>query len=288
MVRHASRKIAHWIGRNWARLSYSHFVEPIWLETCRLDLPIPNLEPRLRGLRILHLTDFHLCQRVPASLVRQAIDSGVREGCDLIALTGDFVHAGYRFVPAIAQMLSRLHAPLGVYAVLGNHDYSVRSVRGIRRYPRLPDTVTQALTDVGIHVLRNRRLTLDHHGSPIVVAGVADYWSRESNLPEALDGLDSTIPRIVLAHNPCSLEQLGGRRCDLMLSGHTHGGQIDVPGLGRPMLSRKMRNYAAGLIRHDAGYLYVNKGIGYTVRLRYQARPEIAVLRLDAGQPGAL
>ncbi|MFO0945984.1 MAG: metallophosphoesterase [Planctomycetota bacterium] len=278
------RAITRWIGQNWARLSYSHFVEPVWLESNVLELPIPNLDPRLDGLRVLQLTDFHLCNRVPASHIRQAIELGRRQKCDLVALTGDYVHAGFRHVHAIAQLLSRLEAPLGVFAVLGNHDYSVRNIMGVRRYPTLPGTITHALQSAGIQVLRNESRMLEHHGAKVAVVGVADLWSRESDVTGALGGVDPDIPRIVLAHNPASVTQLSGMRCDLMLSGHTHGGQIQVPGLGPAMLSKSMREYAAGLYKHDSGYLYVNKGIGFTVRFRFKVRPEIAVFQFRAAK----
>lgn len=260
----------------------------MWLESNVLDLPIAGLDPRLDGLRVLQLTDFHLCDRVPASHIRQAIELGRRQQCDLITLTGDFVHAGFRHVHAIAQLLSRLQAPLGVYAVLGNHDYSVRNVMGVRRYPNLPATITDALQSVGIQVLRNEHRLLEHHGAPVAVVGVADLWSRECHLDEALDNVDPSVPRIVLAHNPASVAQLAGKRCDLMLSGHTHGGQIQVPGLGPAMLSKSMREYAAGLYRHETGFLYVNKGIGFTVRFRFKVRPEIAVFQFRAAKVDTL
>lgn len=281
-------RISEWIGRNWARLSYSHFVEPVWLEHNHIDLPIPNLPQELDGLRILHLTDFHLCDRVPAVHLRQAVEAGRRLECPIIALTGDFIHAGHRHVKAMAAILTRLAAPLGVYAVLGNHDYSVRNISGVRRYPHLADDVTKALTDVGITVLHNEHRLLEYHGAQVAVAGVADLWCRESDVPRALKGIDPQVPRILLAHNPRSLDQLEGNRCDVMLSGHTHGGQILFEKIGRPMLSRKMKGYAAGLYYHDSGYLYVNKGVGFTVRFRFNVRPELAVLTFRRANLGAL
>ena len=215
---------------------------------------------------------------MPASHIRQAVEKGRQQDCDIVALTGDFVHAGFRYVSAIAQLLSRLSAPLGVYAVLGNHDYSVRNAMGVRRYPRLPDAVTTALEEAGITVLKNESRILEHATGRVALAGVADLWSRESHLDQALADLDPALPRVVLAHNPASVEQLGSHRCDLMLSGHTHGGQIHVDGMGPAILSKRMRDYAAGLYKHESGYLYVNKGIGFTVRFRYKVRPEITVL----------
>ncbi|QDU63788.1 putative metallophosphoesterase [Planctomycetes bacterium Pan216] len=282
------RKITHWIGRNWARIVYSHQVEPVWLETNVFELPIPHLDERLDGVSILHLTDFHLGDRVAKRHIRQAVDLGQQQACDLIALTGDFVQGGFRHVDPVAEMLSKLSAPLGVYAVLGNHDYAVRNASGLRLHRGLAERVRKSLEDYGIPVLHNEHRIVAKEGAPLAVAGVADLWSREADLRQALAGLDSETPRVVLAHNPTTIEQLETLRCDLMLSGHTHGGQIDVPGWGRPMLSRKMKGYAAGLYYHQGGFLYVNKGIGYTVRFRFRVRPEVAVMRLVRANLGAL
>lgn len=280
------RNITRWIGQSWARLSYSHFVEPVWLEENEIAVPVAGLDPRLANVRVLQLSDFHLCDRVPASHVRRAIELGRRRECEMVALTGDFVHAGYRHVAAIARLLGRLSAPLGVYAVLGNHDYSVRSPLGTRRFPGLPGAIRAALEREGVTVLHNEHRIVEYRGGRLVVAGVADLWSREANLSSALDPVAADLPRVVLAHNPATVQLLGGRRCDLMLSGHTHGGQVQVPRLGPAILSKDMREYAAGLYRHPTGLLYVNKGVGFTVRFRYKVRPEVAVLRLVSDPNG--
>lgn len=255
----------------------------MWLETNLVRLEIADLPPGLVGLRILHLTDFHLCDRVPISHIRQAVEQGRKQNCDVVALTGDFVHAGFRHVDAIASLLGRFSAPLGVYAVLGNHDYSVRNIMGVRRYPTLPNTIADALRGVGIDVLHNEHRLVQRGGAPVAIAGVADLWSRELDVERALQGIPAEVPRIVLAHNPASIERLGDLRSDIMLSGHTHGGQIHVEGYGPAMLTKNMRDYAAGLYRQPSGYLYVNKGVGFTVRFRYRVRPEIAVLELTRG-----
>src|SRR5690606_7634127 len=133
------------------------------------------------------------------------------------------------------------------------------------------------LTDRGIIVLHNEHRMVEFAGAPVAVSGVADVWSGECDVEASLAGVGDDVARIVLAHNPVTIEQFHGRRCDLMLSGHTHGGQIRFPNLGAPMLSRRMKRYAAGLYQHPSGYLYVNKGIGFTVRFRFNVRPEVAV-----------
>ena len=115
----------------------------------------------------------------------------------------------------------------------------------------------------------------------LYLSGVEDLWSRACDPERAFAGLSEDVPRIVLAHNPCTIEQLGGHRCDLMLSGHTHGGQINLPRLGRVTLGPKGRQFAAGFYQHGSSLLYVNKGIGFGFRVRFGVRPEVAVFQLQ-------
>jgi predicted MPP superfamily phosphohydrolase len=140
--------------------------------------------------------------------------------------------------------------------------------------------VADALTGHGIRVLHNETVHLARGGAGLHLIGVNDLWSRACDLERAFDGLCPSVPHVVLAHNPRTVERLAGRRCDLLLSGHTHGGQIHLPGLGRPTLGRKARRFAAGLYRYQNTYLYVNKGVGFGFRLRFGVRPEVAVLTL--------
>ena len=281
----ARRWAARTLGRGLARLSYAHFVEPVWLRRNHWLVPHPDWPAALDGLRVLHLTDFHLCGRVPVEHIRQALDVGQAQRCDLVALTGDFVHAGYRWIDRIAAMAGTLHAPLGVFAVLGNHDYSVRNALGVRKYPRLAATIAGHLRGAGVDVLDNAHRVRSFRGHELAVAGVADRWSRDEDVPGTLDAIPGHLPRILLAHNPQSSFAVGARRCELTLSGHTHGGQVRPLLLdGRGARSGRLRpTFTAGMYCHDTGWLYVSTGVGYTVRLRYRTRPEVAVLELRHG-----
>lgn len=272
---------AKWIGRNWARVSYGYGVEPTWLELNRYDVPVLGLPASFAGYRIAQLSDFHCSRQVTPAYLGEAVDLAQAQNPDLVVLTGDFIHHGYKYVEHVAQTLSRLTAPDGVYAVLGNHDFSVRNALGFRRYRHLHRAITHALTERGIRVLHNQavRLVRDRHSVQLV--GVADLWSRVCDLDQAFAGLCPSVPSIVLAHNPCTVERLNGRRCDLMLSGHTHGGQIHLPGVGRPTLSKRGRRFAAGMYRHGETQVYVNKGVGFGFRFRFNVRPEVAVLALQ-------
>jgi predicted MPP superfamily phosphohydrolase len=284
----ARDRLARWVGRSWARMHYAVRVEPTWLEVTRHTVPLAGLPAAFAGLRIVQLSDLHCGRGVTPAYLREAVDLALGQRPDVIALTGDFIHKGFKHIGHVAEVLSRLEAPHGVYAVLGNHDYSVRNALGIRRHPRLHQAVADALAGRGIRVLRNETVRLARGDAHLHLTGVEDLWSRACDPDRAFAGLCPSLPRVVLAHNPCTIDTLVRHRCDLMLSGHTHGGQIDLPGLGRVVLGRKGRRYAAGLYRVGAAHLYVNKGVGFGFRVRYGVRPEVAVLTLQAGGAAGL
>jgi uncharacterized protein len=276
-----ARRWAHWLGRNLARLHYARHVEPTWLEVNNHRIPIRDLPAAFQGFRIVQISDMHVGPKLTAHYLDEIVDSVLAEQPDLIALTGDFIHKGFRHVSRAARSISRLKAPHGVFAVLGNHDFSVRNALGLRRHRHLHRAVATALSDVGTRVLRNESIVLRLGDAAVDLVGVDDLWSGECDLDAAYGDHDPRRPRLVLAHNPRTIEGLDGRRCDLMLSGHTHGGQVNLPKLGRVTLSKKSRRFAAGLYTVDSTVLYVNKGVGFGWRFRYGVRPEIAVLMLD-------
>ena len=273
-------RMSRFVGRNWARLGYAYHVEPTWLAVNRLTLPVRALPAQLAGVRVAHLSDFHFGPHIPTGYLEEAVERTAAEKPDLIALTGDFIDRGPAHVAAAAKLFRGLKAPLGVFAVLGNHDFSVHTARGARRHPELDRRVADALSTEGVTVLRNKSVQVEHNGAKMLVAGVDDLWSGESNPDAALGGTCANTPRVVLAHNPQSVEQLSAHRADVVLSGHTHGGQINWPGLGRLLLGKKARRWAAGLYPLEAGHLYVNTGVGFGWRFRFGVRPELAVLTL--------
>jgi predicted MPP superfamily phosphohydrolase len=239
------------------------------------------LPEEFAGFRIVQLSDFHCSRQVTPDYLREAVELAQAQNPDLVVLTGDFIHHGYKYVDSVADALGRLTAPHGVYAVLGNHDFSVRNALGFRRYRHLHRAVSTALTEQGIRVLQNEAINLTRDAATLHLVGVEDLWSRVCDLERAFTGLGPNVPRIVLAHNPRTVECLEGRRCDLMLSGHTHGGQINLPGLGRPTLGKRARRFAAGMYFYRNSHVYVNKGVGFGFRFRFGVRPEVAVLCLE-------
>jgi predicted MPP superfamily phosphohydrolase len=274
-------RFARFVGHTWARLGYAYHVEPTWLAVNRVTLPVHNLPAALAGVRIAQLSDFHCGPHIPTGYLEGAIERTTAEKPDLVALTGDYIDRGPEHVGTAAKLFRDLKAPLGVFAVLGNHDFSVHTARGARRHPELHRRVTDALGTEGVDVLRNRSVRVEHNGAGLMVAGVDDLWSGESDPDAALAGTCANTPRVVLAHNPQSAEQFAGHRADVILSGHTHGGQINWPGLGRLLLGKKARRWAAGLYPLGAGHLYVNTGVGFGWRFRFGVRPELAVFTLQ-------
>jgi predicted MPP superfamily phosphohydrolase len=273
-------KLARWVGRGWAQLTYARRVEPHWLELNQHEIPITDLPLSFHGMRIVQLSDLHCGGHVTPAYLNEAVDLALGQQGDVIVLTGDFIHKGYKHVERVANVVSRLSSPHGVYAVLGNHDFSVRNALGWRRYRHLHRAVSDALTARGIRVLDNESVPLVKGGARLHLSGVADLWSRTCDLDRAFHGLCPSIPRVVLAHNPRTVEHLGSHRCDLMLSGHTHGGQVSLPGLGPVGLNKRGKRLAAGLYSFRNTLVYVNKGVGFGLRLRYGVRPEVAVFTL--------
>jgi predicted MPP superfamily phosphohydrolase len=272
--------VARLVGRTWARLGYARHVEPTYLAVNRFEVPVRGLPPALDGVRVAHLSDFHHGPHIPAGYLEDAIARAGAENPDLVALTGDYIDRGPDHVHTAAHIFRGLRAPLGVFAVLGNHDFSVHTARGRRKYPDLDRRVTDALDSAGVTVLRNRAVRVARADVGLIVAGIDDLWSGDSDLAAAFRDQCAATPRILLAHNPQSADALAAHRADLILSGHTHGGQINWPGFGPLFLARGARRWSAGLYPLHAGHLYVNTGVGFGWRFRFNVRPELALITL--------
>lgn len=255
---------------------YAFGVERLWLQVTRPVIHVRGLPRQLEGLRIALLTDMHGGGANPLTLVRWAVRLAMREQPHLIALTGDFAADHVETFRPVLQALCGLKAPLGVFAVPGNHDHTIgiaRWHRDIAEHPTIQD-------------LTNTAVVCTHRGVRICIAGVDDFYVGRPDLKLPDPGeRDLTI---LLAHGPDQAERL--RRTadavDLVLSGHTHGGQVKVPGVGAPYNSAEHEElYLEGLRRRPWTQVYTSRGIG-TVHLpfRFFSRPEVAVLRLTGRQ----
>jgi predicted MPP superfamily phosphohydrolase len=272
----------------------SLFTGSLSVETLRIK--IPNLPEALKGCRVTQLSDFHYDGlRLSEELLEQAIAASNAARPDLVALTGDFVTHDPAPAYALARRLRQLQNRSGIFAVLGNHDTMRRGAK---------ETVIRALEEVGITVLINQ--VVYPLGEELAVVGLADLWSKEFNAAAVMEAIAPEVPRIVLSHNPDTAERLAKWRVDLQLSGHTHGGQIVIPGFGPlpklyfsarryipkairvrlPMMSNecseilKHWEWAQGLHRVGRNQLYVNRGLGTYSPGRLFCPPELTVFTL--------
>jgi len=249
-------------------------VEPRWLRRTYPVIPVPNLPRQWDGARLAHLSDLHHGRLVPLKQIARAVELAVAARPDIVVCTGDFVTGRGAVTAALARTLKGLRAPLGVFAVLGNHDHwaGAGAVRGM-------------LAKAGITLLDNRHIVLERGGGSLALAGVGDLWEDRQDLAAALAGVPAEVPRLLLCHNPDYADAMpSAPRVDLMLCGHTHGGQVKIPFGPRPMLPIRNRRYAAGLIRGPRCWMYVSRGIGMVgVPVRFNCRPELPVITLRRG-----
>jgi len=191
---------------------------------------------------------------------------------DLIVCTGDYVHErnSTTQIDQVWPVISQLSASSGVYSVLGNHDHWADTARSDYWLKRSQQD------------LRHKVVRLEREGQYLWLAGAGDLYEDHKKLDEVLDKIPDPECRIVLAHNPDSADTAFSKRIDLMISGHTHGGQVNIPFVGTPILPVKNKNYSSGLKVSPKGCkVFISKGIGWTIcPIRFNCYPEIAVLEL--------
>ncbi len=262
----------------------------------RVDVTLPNLPSAFRGLRIAQLTDLHAGSIVSNELFRVAANLAMNQRPDVIVLTGDFISGSTKVLSGMfgefdqetldqsIEALSALKAPLGVFGVLGNHDFWSGSAA--------IEAITRGYAkSLGVHWLRNTSTRLEKSGAAIDLLGVDDYWEPTSSLGEAVKGLAEENCRILLSHNPDINEEidLSGKRIDLVISGHTHGGQVIFPLVGQPIMPSKFgQKYRVGLVRDGNRQTFVSRGVGHLLLpvrhlllpVRLNCPPEVALITL--------
>lgn len=260
--------------------AYAFGVEPNWLErtVTRVKLSCRSLT---RGVRILHLSDFHASPVVPFSLIENAVELGLEARPDVICLTGDFVTDATPVDRAVyAGILRKLAAAAPAFATLGNHDGG----RWAGSHGGFHDTefVRALLAASKIPVLHNRSEVVRVRGQRLRFAGVPDLWSGEVDGAAAFAEVAGDDPAIVLAHNPDTKDALANRPWDLMLSGHTHGGQVVLPLVGARFVPVRDKRFIAGLKPWNGRQVYITRGVGNVHGIRVNCRPEVTVLDLES------
>jgi predicted MPP superfamily phosphohydrolase len=246
------------------------------LKTSRVEVPIEGLGRELDGFTIAHLTDLHRGVYISAAFLDKAVAAANAARPDLVVLTGDYITRSTEFMRSCAESLRELEAPYGRLAVLGNHDYWTNAAE-----------VTRELEETaGLQVLKNRPILIFSGAAALAIAGLDDPVTLNHDFDAALHGIAADIPVVLLAHMPDIIEEAAHRKVALLLAGHTHGGQIVIPGFGAPVPnSRYGRRYVAGLNRFEGTAVYTNRGVGMAVLpVRFNCPPEVALITLRAGE----
>ncbi len=250
------------------------------LEVERLTIPVEKLPEAFHGFRIAQISDIHLAEYTEPWFVEQAVREVNRLKPDAVMLTGDFICMGpiqrrssEKYAPLCAELLAKIECPLR-FGVLGNHDWMVNG-----------DLVVASMTSVGIHMLHNTNLPIERGGARLWIAGIMDALSWESDVEASVPktARADREPVILLAHEPDILPAVARLNAfDLMLSGHTHGGQVRLPFLPPLQLPPLGKRFVEGHFRMGRTQLYVNRGIGSVgLPFRFRCPSEVTELTLQ-------
>lgn len=298
---------------------WPRFVEPSLLLRSKHWLKITDLPPALKGLKIVHFSDLHLQNSMSSSFLEKLSRKIAAEKPDILVFTGDFIcysQLAEDDRQRLSAFLNTLKARYGCYAVFGNHDYAEyvsvnqegeydllsaekeRSLikRGFERLfsttrlakrttPRaqavvLHESLAALLKNTPFQILENKSQLLSIKGSFLNICGLGEYTLGKTQPEQAFQSYDKRFPGIVLLHNPDGIPLLKDSPGEIILCGHTHGGQVNLPWMWKKFTLLENPQFKSGLIRFDKRWVYVNRGIGSIIRFRWFAPPEVAVLTL--------
>ena len=260
-------------------MAWAFFIEPNRLITRYETLQIDQWPAQMSGLKIAVLSDIHAGSAfIDEAKLRLIVDRTNQLQPDLILIAGDFItgngRMSHRMEPEVfAPILKNLRAPLGVYAVLGNHDWWYNA-----------EKIATALQANGITILENEFTRIDSRGGPFFLVGLADLWEGPQRIQETINRIPAGSPVIALTHNPDIFPQLP-QRVMLLIAGHTHGGQVRFPLIGSVVQSSRYgERYVAGHVVENGHHLFVTTGIGTSIApVRFGVPPEIVLLTLRSG-----
>jgi len=251
---------------------WSFFVEPKTIKTEQVSIDINNLPLSFKGVKIVHLSDLH--SKNFGEREREILENLKQLNPEFVFITGDFVDWIAQDLESCQSFWKELSAnyPQRVFGVLGNHDH---------RHPKFK-TLRNLLKESGIEILENETKKIEKDDCFLYLIGVDDPHEGYDDFERAVAEIKNQAPKILLAHSPEIFRKVKGKGINLVLVGHTHGGQINIPFLTDFFLPLKYdKQYKSGLFKEKSTYLYVNRGIGTTfLPLRFNAPPEITLIEL--------
>ncbi|HSE30321.1 MAG TPA: metallophosphoesterase [Pyrinomonadaceae bacterium] len=257
------------LALNVTHAARAALTEPYMLTIEHQPVYLDRLPKKFDGFRIVQLSDVHHGPFSSREQIERAVDTANRLKPDLIALTGDYISKERHYAPACAEMLGRLTARYGVFAVLGNHDHWTDA-----------KLITDLFRAEDITVLINEGMHFEHKGASVWLAGVDDTMVGLEDISLAMAGARKDEMKLLLAHNPIVLRRAARAGVDLVLSGHTHGGQVALRS-ERSASGRPRRRLLKGLGRQGNTQIYVTRGLGTVILpIRYGCPPEVSLLEL--------
>ena len=261
------------LALNLSQAARAAFSEPFMLSVEHHPIYLRRLPKVFEGFRIVHLSDIHHSPFTSREQIERAVEAANRLQPDIIALTGDYISHERQFAAPCAEVLGRLRARHGVFAVLGNHDHWTDAA-----------LITDLFRAEGITVLINQGMRFEQGGEAFWLAGVDDTMVGLEDLPLALAGSLGDEMKLLLAHNPIILRRAARAGVDLVLSGHTHGGQVTLRS-ERSASGRPRRRLLRGLGSQGETQIYVTRGLGTVVLpVRYGCPPEVSLLELHCSR----
>ena len=256
------------LASNLSQVAQYALAEANSLSLEKIEIKLKRLPKKLDGFRIIHLSDIHHSPFTSLEHIERAVKVSNRLKPDMFILTGDYVSHETEYIAPMAEVLGKLESEFGTYACLGNHDHWTDA-----------ELVTKHLRGEKISVLNNEGFRFTARDASFWIAGVDDYMVGKTDLPSALRGSFPDEMILLLAHNPVIVHRAARAGVDLMLSGHTHGGQVKLREEEKRVLPR--RKLKSGLHRRKETQIYITRGIGTVVLpIRYQCPPEISLIEL--------
>lgn len=259
---------------------YAGRFEPTWTKITRQTMSLRGLGKEFEGARIIQISDLHVGSGVPLEFLQKWVNWISVQQADWVVVTGDCVnYANAPGTVTVARLLADLRACDGVLVTLGNHDWGASKPRG--GSASLAQRTADTISGQGVKILRNQSVTFRRNRSELHFVGLDDFWGERFDPAAAFARVPSVAPTIVLSHNPDSFFDLQAWPCDWVLSGHTHGGQVNIPLFGPPYVPVQHKEFVSGHYLIGGKHLYINCGLGWLRRIRFNARPEVTVFTLE-------
>jgi len=295
---------------------WPRYIEPNIIQTTKLNLTIPSLSPALNGFKVLQFSDLHFHPNIPTFFIRSLIKKVKAFSPDMIVFTGDFLcKAIMQDKNRLKEVLSEMEAPQGCYAILGNHDYEefvtvnlngeydvqmrepsdiIQGFLRLLKKTPLKKVITAEAQKVGMHqelldllketpfqLLNNKTTTVPIKDSALNVCGLGEYTLGRCKPEEAFKEYDTSYPGIILTHNPDSVPLLKGYPGEVILCGHTHGGQVNLPWMWKRLTKMENMELKRGLKTLHGKKVYINRGLGSVLPFRWFSPPEVSLITLS-------